>query len=122
MSIAATEIIIDNSIKLKGFGGNWEKVMEAWDTMPMGEYVEFCIAWLNELKRIVKPSGSIWIHGTYHNIGIINFCMQLLEIEIINEILPIVKHFPPLLQERGQGVRWMPHTLIPLSSQPSPNK
>ena len=38
----------DNSIKLKGFGGNWEKVMEAWDTMPMGEYVEFCIAWLNE--------------------------------------------------------------------------
>lgn len=90
----------DNSIKLKGFGGNWEKVMEAWDTMPMGEYVEFCIAWLNELKRIVKPSGSIWIHGTYHNIGIINFCMQLLEIEIINEIIWFKRNSFPNLSGR----------------------
>lgn len=90
----------DNSIKLKGFGGNWEKVMETWDSMPMGKYVEFCIAWLSELKRLVKPSGSIWIHGTYHNIGIINFCMQLLEIEIINEVIWFKRNSFPNLSGR----------------------
>ena len=66
----------DNSVKMKGFGGDWNKVMETWDNMPLGDYVEFCFAWLNQLKRIVKPTGSIWIHGTYHNIGIINYCMM----------------------------------------------
>ena len=76
----------DNSAKLPGFGGNWSKIMADWDDMPLGDYFNFTISWLTELKRVVKPTGSFWIHGTYHNIGIINFALQLLEIEIINEV------------------------------------
>lgn len=76
----------DNSIHLPGFGGDWSKVMAEWDDMPLSEYFSFTVAWIAELKRIVRPSGSLWIHGTYHNIGIINFALQLLEIEIINEV------------------------------------
>ncbi len=76
----------DNSVKLKGFGGNWSKTMETWDDMPLAEYFKFTLTWLTELKRVVRPTGSFWIHGTYHNIGIINFALQILEIEIINEI------------------------------------
>jgi site-specific DNA-methyltransferase (adenine-specific) len=90
----------DNSIKLKGFGGNWEKVMQKWDDMPMGDYIEFCIAWLSELKRVICPKGSIWIHGTYHNIGIINYCLQLLEIEIINEVIWYKRNSFPNLSGR----------------------
>ena len=82
-----TNIKWDNSIKLSGFGGNWEKVMQDWDSMPMFKYFQLCITWLTEIKRIVKDTGSVWIHGTYHNIGIINFALQLLEIEIINEVV-----------------------------------
>ena len=74
------------SEELKGFGGNWSKVMENWDNMPLMEYFSFCYEWISEIKRIIKPSGSFWIHGTYHNIGIINFILQLQGIEIINEI------------------------------------
>ena len=77
----------DNSEKLAGFGGNWSKVMENWDNMPLIEYFNFCSAWIGEVKRLVKPTGSFWIHGTYHNIGIINFILQLQNIEIINIIL-----------------------------------
>ena len=77
----------DNSIILKGMGGNWNKVMETWDSMPIADYFSFSLAWLTEIKRLVKPEGSLWIHGTYHNIGIINFCMQILELEIINEVI-----------------------------------
>lgn len=76
----------DNSIQLPGFGGNWSKVMAGWDNMPLKDYLVFTLAWVSELKRVVRPSGSIWIHGTYHNIGIINFALQLLEVEMINEI------------------------------------
>lgn len=86
---------------LPGFGGKWNKVMEDWDSMPMMDYFKFTMAWLTEAKRILKPTGSMWIHGTYHNIGIINFCMQILEIEIINEIIWYKRNsFPNLTGRR----------------------
>ena len=77
----------DNSVKLAGMGGNWNKVMESWDNMSLSEYFAFTITWLTEAQRILKPTGSMWIFGTYHNIGIINVVCQLLNIEIINEVI-----------------------------------
>lgn len=90
----------DNSVKLPGLGGNWSKVMADWDDMPLAEYFAFTIAWITELKRIVKPSGSIWIHGTYHNIGIINFVLQVLSVEIINEVIWYKRNSFPNLSGR----------------------
>ena len=90
----------DNSIKNIGFGGTWEKIMEEWDNMPLYKYFQFTIKWLKELKRIIKPTGSIWIHGTYHNAGIINFALQLLGIEIINEIIWYKRNSFPNLSGR----------------------
>jgi len=90
----------DNSIKLPGFGGDWSKMMEKWDDMSLIEYFKFTLLWLAELKRIVRHSGSLWIHGTYHNIGIINFAMQLLNIEIINEIVWYKRNSFPNLSGR----------------------
>ena len=86
---------------LKGFGGKWSKVMATWDDMPMVDYFHFTILWLTELKRLVKPTGSIWVHGTYHNIGIINFAMQILDIEMINEVVWYKRNsFPNLTGRR----------------------
>jgi site-specific DNA-methyltransferase (adenine-specific) len=90
----------DNSAKLPGFGGNWSKIMEDWDNMPLADYFAFTCAWINELKRIVKPTGSIWIHGTYHNSGIINFALQILDIEIINEVVWYKRNSFPNLSGR----------------------
>lgn len=90
----------DNSVRLPGFGGNWSKVMAAWDDMPLADYLKFTVTWLSELKRVVKPTGSIWIHGTYHNIGLINFVLQLLEIEIINEVVWFKRNSFPNLSGR----------------------
>ena len=88
----------DNSVRLPGFGGNWSKIMAAWDDMPLADYLKFTIAWLSDLKRVVRPTGSLWIHGTYHNIGLINFVLQLLEIEIINEVVWFKRNSFPNLQ------------------------
>jgi site-specific DNA-methyltransferase (adenine-specific) len=90
----------DNSVALPGFGGDWRKVSESWDTMDLTQYVRFTVEWLTHLKRVVKPTGSIWIHGTYHNIGIINFVLQTLDIEIINEVVWYKRNSFPNLSGR----------------------
>jgi len=90
----------DNSAKLPGLGGDWQKAMETWDSMPLNQYFKFTLAWLSELKRVVKPTGSIWVHGTYHNIGLINFVLQILEVEIINEVTWFKRNSFPNLSGR----------------------
>ena len=90
----------DNSVHLPGFGGDWSKVMATWDDMPLADYFKFTVAWLSQIKRVVRPTGSIWIHGTYHNIGLINFALQLLEIEIINEVVWFKRNSFPNLSGR----------------------
>lgn len=72
--------------KLKGFGGEWKLTSEVWDLLSQNDSFESTFLWLKELKRVIKPTGSIWIHSTYHNSGFVNVCCQLLGLEIINEI------------------------------------
>lgn len=91
----------DNSVELKGMGGNWNKVMQEWDDYSFKAYTAFTNEWLSETQRILKPTGSMWIFGTYHNIGIINVMCQLLEIEIINEVIWYKRNaFPNLAGRR----------------------
>lgn len=85
---------------LKGFGGKWGKVMEIWDNMPLIDYFNFTYSWLTEAKRVLKPTGSIWVFGTYHNIGIINLIFQILGIEIINEVVWYKRNSFPNLSGR----------------------
>ena len=90
----------DNSVSLSGMGGNWNITNEDWDNMSFNDYFNFSLAWLAEAKRILKPTGSMWIFGTYHNIGIINVACQLLGIEIINEVIWYKKNAFPNLSGR----------------------
>lgn len=86
---------------LPGFGGEWEIAGHDWDLEKGGlEGFEFVIAWLNELQRVVKPSGSIWIHSTYHNSGIVNVACQMLSLEIINEVVWYKRNAFPNLSGR----------------------
>lgn len=91
----------DNSVELHGMGGNWNKVMERWDNYSFDAYFAFTKEWLTEARRILKPSGSMWIFGTYHNIGVINVICQIIGIEIINEVIWYKKNaFPNLAGRR----------------------
>lgn len=90
----------DNSDPLIKMGGNWNITNQNWDNMPFNTYFNFTIMWLTEVKRILKPSGSMWIFGTYHNIGIINVVCQMLGIEIINEVIWYKKNAFPNLSGR----------------------
>ncbi|MAI59319.1 MAG: site-specific DNA-methyltransferase [Rhodobacteraceae bacterium] len=100
-------IIINQETKLPGnhgletMGGAWKIFGEHWDKLDFSSYLKFTLDYLAEVKRVVKPSGSIWIFGTYHNIGTVNICMRLLEIEIINEVIWYKSNaFPNLANRR----------------------
>ena len=90
----------DNCVSLAGMGGNWNITNENWDDMSLDDYFNFTLSWLKEAKRILKPTGSMWIFGTYHNNGIINVACQLLGIEIINEVIWYKKNAFPNLSGR----------------------
>lgn len=90
----------DNSVSLTGMGGNWNKVMQSWDDFSLENYFTFTFTWLQEAQRILKPTGSMWIFGTYHNTGIINLICQILKIEIINEVVWYKRNAFPNLSGR----------------------
>lgn len=71
-----------------------------WDLLEGIESFEFTLRWLNELKRLVKPTGSIWLHSTYHNSGILNVACQILGLEIINEVIWFKRNAFPNLSTR----------------------
>ena len=86
---------------LAGTGGDWKKIAETWDDMPLEDYLAFTMNWLTEARRMLKQTGSMWVHGTYHSAGITNVAMQLLGIEIINEIVWYKRNsFPNLAGRR----------------------
>ena len=89
-----------NNKKQIGFGGGWKKIIESWDNKNLVEYFLFTYNWVQKCSNSLKNSGSMWIHGTYHNIGIINFVLQLLEIEIINEVIWYKRNSFPNLRGR----------------------
>lgn len=91
---------LDGGHSLDGFGGAWKLASHNWDMFNGLDGFEFALTWLNELKRLVKPTGSIWIHSTYHNSGIINVACQVLGLEIINEIVWYKRNAFPNLSGR----------------------
>jgi site-specific DNA-methyltransferase (adenine-specific) len=90
----------NGSQKLKGFGGDWKLTSEVWDLLSQNDSFESTYMWLKELKRVIKPTGSIWIHSTYHNSGFVNVCCQLLGLEIINEVVWYKRNAFPNLSGR----------------------
>jgi site-specific DNA-methyltransferase (adenine-specific) len=86
--------------KLPGFGGEWNLASNAWDQLSGVPYLVWSAQWLAELKRIVRPTGSIWLHGTYHNSGFLNVACQSLGLEIINEVVWIKRNSFPNLSGR----------------------
>jgi site-specific DNA-methyltransferase (adenine-specific) len=48
--------------------------------------LEFHDTWIKECRRVLKPSGTIWISGTYHSIYQCGFLLQKNNFHILNDI------------------------------------
>ena len=105
---------IDRGHALAGMGGAWKLASHCWDQLCNLEGFEGTMALLAELKRLVKPTGSIWVHATYHNAGVVNVASQILGLEIINEVIWFKRNAFPNLSARRltashETIFWM-HT------------
>lgn len=60
--------------------GEWDK-SKGFDTD-----LAFYEAWIGELKRILKPHGSLWISGTYHSIYLCGYALAKHGYKILNDI------------------------------------
>jgi len=108
---------LDRGHNLAGMGGQWKLADHTWDLFSGIDGFRNTLAWLAELKRLVKPTGSIWIHGTYHNIGFVNVACQALGLEIVNEVIWYKRNaFPNLAARRltasHESILWV-HTGAP---------
>ncbi|MBB5986167.1 site-specific DNA-methyltransferase [Sphingobium lignivorans] len=69
-------------------GGRVDAVDDAWDHFDSyGAYDAFCREWLSEARRILKPDGTIWVIGSYHNIFRVGALMQDAGFWILNDIV-----------------------------------
>jgi modification methylase len=69
-------------------GSHVDAVTDAWDKFDSFKtYDQFTKAWLTEAKRILKPDGSLWVIGSYHNIFRVGAILQDLGFWILNDIV-----------------------------------
>jgi site-specific DNA-methyltransferase (adenine-specific) len=61
---------------------------------------EFTLRWLAECRRLLKPSGSIWVSGTAHIIHSVGYAMQQLGFKLLNDITWVKTNPPPNLSCR----------------------
>ena len=63
-------------------------VNDDWDQFDsFKDYDNFSRLWLKEAQRILKPNGTIWVIGSYHNIFRIGYILQDLGYWILNDII-----------------------------------
>jgi modification methylase len=90
-------------------------VDDGWDQFDsFSSYDEFTRGWLAASKRILKPGGTIWVIGSYHNIFRVGTIMQDLGFWILNDVIWIKNN--PMPNFRGARFTNAHETLIWASS------
>src|SRR5262249_29220903 len=70
----------DNS-RVDGVEAEWDRFHD------FESYDAFTRAWLGAVRRVLKPAGSLWVIGTYHNIYRVGAALQDLGFWLINDIV-----------------------------------
>ena len=82
-------------------GSKVEGVKEDWDRFQsLQSYDTFSQAWLKAARRVLKPNGTIWVMGSYHNIFRLGTTLQDLNYWILNDIIWIKNN--PMPNFRGR--------------------
>ncbi len=88
-----------------------DAVNDAWDRFEsFEEYDAFTRRWLAACRRVLKPTGTIWVIGTYHNIFRVGTILQDLGFWILNDVIWIKSN--PMPNFRGVRLTNAHETLI----------
>jgi modification methylase len=65
-----------------------DAVDDAWDQIgDFTAYDTFTRAWLAEARRVLKPDGTIWVIGSYHNVFRLGASLQDLGFWVLNDVV-----------------------------------
>ena len=88
-----------------------DAVDDAWDQFESFQaYDAFTRAWLLAARRVLKPNGTIWVIGSYHNIFRVGASMQDLGYWILNDV--VWRKSNPMPNFRGRRFQNAHETLI----------
>lgn len=93
----------DNS-RVDGVEDDWDRFND------FAAYDRFSRAWLAAVKRVLKPNGTLWVIGSYHNIFRVGALVQDLGYWILNDI--IWRKTNPMPNFRGRRFTNAHETLI----------
>ena len=86
-------------------------VNDRWDQFEdFAAYDQFSEAWLRACRRVLKPTGTLWVIGTYHNIYRVGAILQNLGFWILNDVVWIKSN--PMPNFRGVRFTNAHETLI----------
>lgn len=88
-----------------------DAVDDAWDQFSSFQaYDSFSRAWLMACRRVLKPNGTIWVIGSYHNIFRVGSILQDLEFWLLNDV--IWRKTNPMPNFRGRRFQNAHETMI----------
>jgi modification methylase len=88
-----------------------DAVDETWDKFASFEaYDDFTRAWLLACRRVMKPSATLWVIGSYHNIFRVGALLQDLGFWILNDV--VWRKSNPMPNFRGRRFTNAHETLI----------
>jgi modification methylase len=65
-----------------------DAVDDAWDKFDsFADYDRFTKAWLQAARRLLKPNGTLWVIGSYHNIFRVGAQLQDLGFWMLNDVI-----------------------------------
>ncbi|MEX0409046.1 site-specific DNA-methyltransferase [Aquibium sp. LZ166] len=88
-----------------------DAVDDAWDQFEsFAAYDAFTRAWLLAARRVLKPNGTIWVIGSYHNIFRVGSSLQDLGYWILNDV--VWRKTNPMPNFRGRRFQNAHETMI----------
>jgi modification methylase len=88
-----------------------DAVDDDWDKFSsFSAYDDFTRAWLTACRRVMKPNGTLWVIGSYHNIFRVGTILQDLGFWILNDI--VWRKSNPMPNFRGRRFTNAHETLI----------
>ena len=95
-----------------------DAVDDDWDKFSdFAAYDRFTTDWLKEAKRLLKPDGSLWVIGSYHNIFRVGAILQNLGFWILNDVIWCKSN--PMPNFRGKRFTNAHETMIWASTSPN---
>lgn len=100
----ANELVRPDNSRVDGVDENWDKFTS------LATYDAFTHDWLGAARRALKPNGTLWVIGSYHNIFRVGSILQDLDFWMLNDV--IWRKSNPMPNFRGRRFTNAHETLI----------